>query len=217
MATAASLDGLRGESRQIVALRAQVARLLARQAGARRPPADPDPRRDRHRQGPPRPLRSTRPARVATARSSVSTAPRFPRPCWKPSSSATSAAPSPTRATRSPASSRPPRAARCSSTRSACCPTALQGKLLTVLEDRAVRRLGGTRAEPVDVALRGGDERRAPARRLRRPLPRGSLPSPRRHHPRAAAAARPRRRHPRPGRLLPGAARARTTACRRVR
>ncbi len=32
-------------------------------------------------------------------------------------------------------------------------PTALQGKLLTVLEDRAVRRLGSTRAEAVDLAL----------------------------------------------------------------
>jgi DNA-binding NtrC family response regulator/tetratricopeptide (TPR) repeat protein len=32
-------------------------------------------------------------------------------------------------------------------------PAALQGKLLTVLEDRAVRRLGSTRAEPVDVAF----------------------------------------------------------------
>jgi DNA-binding NtrC family response regulator/predicted ATPase len=32
-------------------------------------------------------------------------------------------------------------------------PASVQGKLLTVLEDRKVRRLGGTRAEPVDVAL----------------------------------------------------------------
>ena len=32
-------------------------------------------------------------------------------------------------------------------------PGAVQGKLLTVLEDRAVRRLGGTRTESVDVAV----------------------------------------------------------------
>jgi adenylate cyclase len=32
-------------------------------------------------------------------------------------------------------------------------PPALQGKLLTVIEDRSVRRLGSTRSEPVDIAV----------------------------------------------------------------
>src|SRR5712692_1188361 len=32
-------------------------------------------------------------------------------------------------------------------------PRMLQGKLLTAIEDRAVRRLGSTRTEPIDVAL----------------------------------------------------------------
>ena len=38
-------------------------------------------------------------------------------------------------------------------------PRVLQGKLLTVVEDRAVRRLGSTRAEPVDVAMVAATER----------------------------------------------------------
>ena len=48
-------------------------------------------------------------------------------------------------------------------------PVSLQSKLLTVLEDRSVRRLGSTRAEPVDVALVAAtsvDLRRAVADRL---------------------------------------------------
>src|SRR5206468_603580 len=32
-------------------------------------------------------------------------------------------------------------------------PPALQGKLLTVIEDRSVRRLGSTRSEPVDIVV----------------------------------------------------------------
>jgi transcriptional regulator with AAA-type ATPase domain/tetratricopeptide (TPR) repeat protein len=48
-------------------------------------------------------------------------------------------------------------------------PASLQSKLLTVLEDHRVRRLGGTRAEPVDVALVAAtslDLRRAVADRV---------------------------------------------------
>ena len=46
------------------------------------------------------------------------------------------------------------RTAGCSfSTRSRCCPSRLQAKLLTAIEERAVRRLGSTRSEPADVWL----------------------------------------------------------------
>ena len=66
---------------------------------------------------------STARGRAPPDRSSTSTAPRFPRPCWRPSSSATSAARSPTRAMRE-AGSVPDRQPRddLSWTRSASCP-----------------------------------------------------------------------------------------------
>ena len=51
------------------------------------------------------------------------------------------------------ASSKRPRAARCSSTRSASCPRALQPKFLRVLERRELTRVGGTAPIRVDVRV----------------------------------------------------------------
>ena len=204
-AMATPLDELRGASRPMVELRTEVARLLAHQKSARRLP-------------PVLILGETGTGKGLLARCIHQAGPRRDGPFVAINCAAipeTAArgravrlrarAPSPTRGRRSRASSRPPTAGRCSWTRSACFRRALQGKLLTVLEDRAVRRLGGTRAEPVDVAVvaaTSDDLKRAVGERA---LPRGPLPSPRRHHAHAAAAARARRRHARPGRALPGA------------
>ena len=84
-------------------------------------------------------------------------------------------------------------------------PISLQSKLLKVIEERSVRRLGSTRNEPLDVADHRGDQRGSPPRRPGRPVPRRSLPPAGRGHaqPAAAARARPgrapaRRRFPRP-------------------
>ena len=64
-----------------------------------------------------------------------------------------SAAPSPTRAQAKPGLFQTAHGGTLFLDEIGLLPTALQGKLLTVLEDGAVRRLGSTRAEPVDVAL----------------------------------------------------------------
>ena len=76
-------------------------------------------------------------------------------------------------------------------------PEALQAKLLKVIEERAVRRLGSTRDEPIDVWILTATNEDLKAAIARAPLPRGSLPPPRRAHAVAAAAARARRRRPR--------------------
>ena len=109
--------------------------------------------RERDRQGAVRPdAPRAQPAR-GTARSSPSTAPRFPRRCSRPSSSATRRArsPAPRRASRDASSWRT--AARCSSTRSATCRSALQAKILRALEEKRFERVGGTQSLQVDVRL----------------------------------------------------------------
>ena len=60
-----------------------------------------------------------------------------------------------------------PTAARCSSTRSATCRSALQAKLLRVLEERRFERVGGTQSLQVDVRFIAATNKHL-GRRLRR-------------------------------------------------
>ena len=71
-----------------------------------------------------------------------------PRRCSRASCSATSAARSPTPASRSAACSSRPTAAPCSSTRSARWSPALQAKLLRFLEEKTFKRVGGSHGHP---------------------------------------------------------------------
>ena len=117
------------------------------------PAARPDPRRDRHGQGACSPTRFTAPAAAPPARSWTSTARRSPRRCWKRSCSASSAARSPTRARPRPGLFQAARGGTIFLDEIGLLPLALQAKLLKVIEERAVRRLGSTRSEPVDAAV----------------------------------------------------------------
>ena len=166
-------------------------------AAARRAAAGAGARRDRHRQGAGG-ARAARAERAARARSCRSTAARSRRSSSRASCSATSAArsPAPTveRAGRVPGGAT---AARCSSTRSASCPTALQPRLLRALESGVVRPVGANRELAGRRARGRGDARR----------------------PRSAAVARGRFREDLYYRLRGGgarhaaAARARRTIC----
>ena len=90
----------------------------------------------------------------ARARSSRSTAPRSPRRSSRPSCSATRRARSPARRRRAMAASRPRTAARCSSTRSARSRRHVQVKLLRVLQEGEIERLGGGgKPRRIDVRL----------------------------------------------------------------
>ena len=108
-------------------------------------------------------------SRAATGRSSRSTARRSPTRCSRASCSATRRARSRARPRASPGGSSWPRAARCSSTRSATSRRLMQVKLLRLLQEREFERLGGTQtAASVDVRFvaathrdaRGADRKR---------------------------------------------------------
>jgi transcriptional regulator with PAS, ATPase and Fis domain/tetratricopeptide (TPR) repeat protein len=149
---AVPLEALRGESRQIVALRAQVAQLLAREAGARRLP-------------PVLILGETGTGKGLLARTIHQAGPRRDGPfvgvnCAAiPETLLEAELFGYERGAFTDA-----RHAKAGLFQTAhggtllldeigLLPAALQAKLLTVLEDRAVRRLGSTRREPVDLAL----------------------------------------------------------------
>ncbi len=78
-----------------------------------------------------------------------------------------------------------------------------------------MRRLGGTRNEPIDVWIIAATNEDLDGRHPGAPIPRGPLPPPRRAHAHAAAAARARRRRPQAGRALPRPRVHRLRRCRR--
>jgi DNA-binding NtrC family response regulator/tetratricopeptide (TPR) repeat protein len=148
----AQLGALRGEHPEIVAVRAQVARLLARQRGARRP-------------APVLILGETGTGKGLLARTIHQAGPRQAGPFVDVNCAAI---PEPlleaelfgyergafTDARQSkPGLFQTAHGGTLFLDEIGLLPAALQGKLLTVLEDRAVRRLGSTRAEALDVAL----------------------------------------------------------------
>ena len=115
-----------------------------------------------------------------------------------------------------------PKAARCSSTRSATSTSATQVKLLRVLQEREFERLGGTETIKVERAPGRRDEQGPREGDRRRHVPRGPvLPAERVHDLRAAAARAEGRpaaaRRPLPREVLARAQARTSSASRRPR
>ena len=130
-----------------------------------------------------------------------STAPRCPSRSSRPSCSATRRARSPARPSATTAASSRPTAARCSSTRSARSRRHVQVKLLRVLQEGEIERLGGRHARRSTCASSPRPTRTCADVR-EGPVPRGPLLPAERHPGAGAAAARSPRRHPAARRAL---------------
>ena len=187
----------------MVALRQQISRVLGR-ADRRGAPlaAHPRPGRDGHRQGAWWPRRSTGPARGRAVRSSTSTARPSRRRSSRPSCSAGSAARSPTRARPRPGLFQAAHGGTIFLDEIGLLPLPLQSKLLKVIEDQQVRRLGGTRSE---ARRRLGDRGHQRGSRRGHPRPavsRGPVSPAGGPDASSTAAARARRRRRPAGRAL---------------
>jgi DNA-binding NtrC family response regulator/tetratricopeptide (TPR) repeat protein len=146
------LDGLRGESRPMVVLRTQVAQLLARQTGARRPP-------------PVLLLGETGTGKGLLARSVHEAGPRrdgafvavncaaIPETLLETELFGYARGAFTDARQAKPGLFQTADGGTLFLDEIGLLPAALQGKLLTALEDQAVRRVGSTRAESINVAL----------------------------------------------------------------
>ena len=135
----------------------------------------------------------------ARARSSRSTAPRCPRRSSRPSCSATRRAPSPARSPRRDGRFELADGGTLFLDEIGEIPPHVQVKLLRVLQEGEVERLGGTQTMKVDVRLVAATNRDLARGGARGPLPRGPLLPAQRHRGARAAAARAPRRHPAAG------------------